>query len=120
MLRRALVAALLLASTAEAQNLALGNAVYQENCAPCHGELGPLPPRAAEDGAIPAYYSGGNYILSVPPGVISNAVVFGVPGSGMNGFGGAISNEQLGALIAYIESFRVPQNDDDSDDPDDD
>ena len=91
----------------EVREFRLGAAVYEGNCAPCHGQLynpgGPLGP---ETGAIPAFYAGGRYLLNVSPASIRAAVILGVPGSGMEPLGGAVSDEQLEALIAYIESFR--------------
>jgi mono/diheme cytochrome c family protein len=90
-----------------AQELRLGAAVYEANCAPCHGQLydpgGPLGPEA---GAIPAFYVGGRYLMSISPPNIRAAVLLGVPGTGMNGLGGELSDEQLDALIAYIEALR--------------
>jgi high-affinity iron transporter len=91
----------------ELQELRLGATVYEGNCAPCHGQLynpgGPLGPEA---GAIPAFYTGARYLLRVSPADVRAAILLGVPGTGMIGLGGDLSDEQLDALIAYIESFR--------------
>lgn len=101
------LALLLVARSASAQSFALGEAVYEENCAVCHGQLIDAPgPTDDEAGAIPAYYQGHNYLLAVPPETLRAAVLYGVPGAGMQGFGGAISDLQLESLIGYIESFR--------------
>jgi mono/diheme cytochrome c family protein len=92
---------------APAQELRLGAIVYEENCTPCHGQLyNPGGPLGAETGAIPAFYVGSRYLMSVSPQSIRAAVILGVPGSGMEPMGGALSDEQLAALIDYIESFR--------------
>lgn len=99
------------APSAQAQNpyLLLGNELYQSQCATCHGELydpgGPLGP---EMGAIPAFYVGSGYLLMATPQQLRVAILIGVPGTGMNGLGGQISNEGLEALIDYVESFRRP------------
>ena len=103
-----LTAALTSAATAQnVRELRFGAAVYETNCATCHGQLynpgGPLGP---ETGAIPAFYVGSRYLLNVSPERIRIAVILGVPGTGMIGVGGAISDDQLEALLAYIESFR--------------
>lgn len=107
--RAAPVVALLLAlaAPAAAQN-ELGNAVYQQNCAACHGELAPPQsgPVDREEGAIPAYYSGNNYLLRVSPEQMQAAILYGVPGAGMTGFGGALSSGEIEALMAYIYSFE--------------
>jgi len=101
------VAVLLLAAPAAAQELQLGAAIYQQQCAVCHGELyRPDGPLDAESGPLPAYYAGHSYLMSVPPMYIRTAVLYGVTGTNMHGIGGAMSNGELNALIAYIESFR--------------
>ena len=94
-------------SAQDLQRLQLGGAVYEASCAPCHGQLydpgGPLGP---ESGAIPAFYAGSRYLLRLSPANISAAILLGVAGTGMSGLGGELSDEQLDALIAYIEWFR--------------
>src|SRR5215470_11676423 len=101
------IAAAVPAAAQELGALRLGAMVYEINCASCHGQLynpgGPLGPEA---GAIPAFYAGGRYLVNISPANIRAAVILGVPGSGMEPLGGAVSDEQLEALIAYIESFR--------------
>ena len=98
-----------LATNVAAQELEVGAAIYQQQCAYCHGELGypggPYYPEP-EPGVNPAFYAGSFYLMRVPPIDIRAAVLYGVTGTGMTGIGGAFSNEELGALIAYIESFR--------------
>jgi mono/diheme cytochrome c family protein len=102
-----LVAVAIPVAAQELQVLRLGDAMYEANCAPCHGQVydpgGPLGPEA---GAIPAYYTGGGYLLRVSRLNLQAAILLGVPGSGMTPLGGSISDEQLDALIAYIEWFR--------------
>jgi mono/diheme cytochrome c family protein len=81
--------------------------VYAQQCAGCHGELdvasGPLD---AERDALPAYYAGHRYLRTASPQAIRAAVLFGVPGTGMVGLGGALSDEELESLLAYIASFE--------------
>jgi len=87
--------------------LQLGGAIYEAKCALCHGQLydpgGPLGP---ESGAIPAFYAGSAYLLRLSPATISTAILLGVAGTGMSGLGGQLSDQQLDALIGYIEWFR--------------
>ena len=102
-----LLAAAATARVAAAQELRLGAYVYQAECAPCHGELsypgGPIYP---EPGVNPAFFAGGSYLMQVPPATLRAAILYGVTGTHMNGIGGMLSNQDLEALIAYIESFR--------------
>jgi mono/diheme cytochrome c family protein len=95
------------AAPATAQNLELGRAVYVEDCANCHGEIeypgGPVDP---ERGAFPPYYAGNSYLLNVSPANIRAAILYGVTGTGMTGWGGDLSNEALDSLIGYIEYIR--------------
>ena len=102
-----LVAAIAWSTAAAAQYLPLGADIYQRACVSCHGEIyAPYGPISEEPGVIPAFYVGNAYLPRIPPSALSAAILLGVTGTGMNGLGGSLSNEELESLIAYIESFR--------------
>lgn len=96
-----------LAAPSLGQDLELGRAVWVQDCENCHGDISyVLAPVAPERGAFPPYYAGSAYILNVPPEYIRSAILYGVTGTGMTGWGGMLSNEALDSLINYIEYIR--------------
>jgi len=106
-----------------AQKLALGERLYSQNCAACHGESG------AGDGvfaASPADGSGGmrgqrieaatdftdHAFLGASNALLEGKIVRGGMGTGMPGWGAIFSDEELQAVLDYMWTFHFPQEDD--------
>jgi mono/diheme cytochrome c family protein len=100
-----LAAPLLIAPASAQEELRLGAEVYSYKCASCHGDLGPDGPDAGGE-VVPPFFVGPRYLYAVSPRDIRAAVLYGVPGTGMIGMGGELSDEEIEALIEYIEYYR--------------
>ena len=92
---------------AEPIDLAAGRALYETNCASCHGMTGggdgpasvgmePAPPAIGRLEAM----------LDVPPALAYNVVSVGVKGTPMPGFGDQLSVEQRWNIVSYLDALR--------------
>jgi mono/diheme cytochrome c family protein len=103
--RAALVAALVLAGAAGAEDL--GRRIYHERCTACHGEDGrgdgPVaaalqpPPRNFRD---PTFWAARNLAD------VRRAVRDGRPGTLMQAFGTVLSDAEIEAVVRYLTTFR--------------
>jgi mono/diheme cytochrome c family protein len=95
------MAAPIIQASAETDGEASGEAIYRSACAPCHEGSRPLP------------YGGLHFSLSTAirapnPQNIINVTLFGLPAadgeasSVMPGFAGALTDEEIAALLAYL------------------
>ena len=81
--------------------VATGNAIYQQNCASCHGDQStppPLPnaPRHTADG----------HTWHHQDRLLVEWILYGIPNGGtMPGFAGTLSEDDARAAIAYIKTF---------------
>lgn len=83
---------------ASAQIIALGAEVYTENCASCHGDQGQghlVEPAPALDNSEHAWHH--------PDGQIQDLIING--GSMMPSFGDKLGNEEIEAVIRYIQTW---------------
>jgi len=95
------------AGCSESKHVA-GQTIYASRCAFCHGEGGrgdgpagvtmkPPPP----DMTSPAFWQ------RRTPQTLRTVILRGVPGTAMPGYQGTLDDEQLDALIGYLEGFRT-------------
>ncbi len=116
-----LVAALWQANT-DAERLAEGKAIYNQNCAACHGENG------AGDGVFagqatsqdsstdtqidghnlktPADFTDAVNMLGASPAILQGKLVRGGMGTGMPYWGPIFTEEQIWALVDYLWTFQ--------------
>lgn len=97
--------------------VALGQVVYRENCASCHGvalegEDNWRTPRA--DGSLPAPpHDATGHTWHHPDQLLFEITKRGgrpfSPKSNMPGFGGSLSDQEIWAVLAYIKSTWPPQ-----------
>ena len=99
---------------AGAEALALGRQLYAQNCAVCHGaEAGGENPATPMGGDKPG---GGTYAPALngtghawhhPPGALFSVIRNGSPtkGSTMAGWAGRMSDTEIRAVIAYVQSL---------------
>lgn len=103
------------ADPADAAQVALGKAVYAENCASCHGanlEGQPDWRSRKADGRMPAPpHDATGHTWHHPDGTLfgitkQGVAAFAPPGyeSDMPAFGGVLTDEQIWAVLAYIKS----------------
>jgi len=104
----------------DAHQVARGQAVYAANCASCHGarlEGQPDWRTRKPDGRLPAPpHDASGHTWHHPDDVLFDIVKDGLakhapPGyeSDMPAFGGVLSDEQIWAVLAYIESTWLPE-----------
>jgi len=114
-----LVAALWQAN-ADAKRLTEGQALYQQNCAACHGENG------AGDGVFadqagnetmdisldghnlktPVDFTDATSMLGASPAILQGKIVRGGMGTGMPYWGPIFTEEQIWALVDYLWTFQ--------------
>ena len=75
-----------------------GESVYMTNCANCHGQKG--------EGGIGANLTDENWIHGGSIKDVYDTVQNGVSDAGMPAWGGMLSQEDLVAVTAYVESIR--------------
>ncbi|MGH7699926.1 MAG: FTR1 family protein, partial [Gemmatimonadales bacterium] len=87
-----------------APSLTRGRAVYGEQCAACHGELGRGDgPKAAElEGPPPANLADAHVMAGTPPLDVFRRITIGVPGTAMPEFEESLSPEERWAVTAYV------------------
>ena len=97
--------------------IALGAAVYQANCATCHGVSGAGQPnwqsRQADGALPPPPHDASGHTWHHPDAVLLDIIrrggeaVYGGPGlrSGMPAFGGQLTAEEIDAVLAYIKTL---------------
>jgi copper transport protein len=95
---------------ATAESLALGQALYQDNCLPCHG------PAGLGDGPVGRTLrpSPANLQVHMVPGVHSDAqlhiwISAGFPNSPMPAFAEALSDDEIWHVINYIRTLVPPE-----------
>jgi cytochrome c oxidase cbb3-type subunit III len=77
-----------------------GEAVYQTNCAACHG--------ARLDGGIGPALADGEWIHGGEPEQVLHTIMEGVPAKGMPGWGPILGPERVKQVAAYILSQPAP------------
>jgi mono/diheme cytochrome c family protein len=82
-----------------------GAAVYVEACARCHGRAGVPPPEMVLQLRVPDLTSG-EFHARMSDADIRVQIERGSPPKGMPGFAGALTGEQIDALVAHIRAFK--------------
>ena len=110
-----LIMLLLSACTANEQSsptdLAMGQAVYESNCASCHGPQGEGQPNwkePGEDGKLPAPpHDSTGHTWHHPDGVLLKSIAqgSGMPNSAMPVYEGQLTPDEMEATLAYIKTF---------------
>jgi mono/diheme cytochrome c family protein len=103
--RWAMVAALWQQATTPAE-LAQGQALYQQNCVACHGEQGQGDGFAAA--ASPGYepdLTDQRAAAGASPALTYAKIARGGMGTGMPNWGAVLTEDELWALAAYVQSF---------------
>ena len=73
-------------------------AVFERNCAPCHGAAGEGTPKARP--LSPAQ-------KAASPAQIEAAVRNGIPGTGMFGFGAVLTAAEIRAVTSHVQTLRT-------------
>jgi len=84
-----------------------GEEEYQSLCAQCHGKAGNADnaPAARALGVTPPDFSSEHERMRMTDGARFAAMKNGIPGTAMQAFGAAMSDDQIWRLLAYVETL---------------
>lgn len=86
-------------------NLAAGKALYEANCAACHGVVGGGGPATAGGLAPPAIGSH-EVMRDVTPALTYRIVSVGIQGTAMTGWSEKLTSDQRWDVVAYVNALR--------------
>jgi len=107
------LAHLALIPAARAQNPAEGKRLYMTYCTSCHGDTGKGDGMAGASLPVkPADHTNGAVMNKLSDTFLSSIIAKGGSGSGKSSFmpawGGALTDQQIRDIIAYIRSIATP------------
>lgn len=96
---------------AEGTPVVVGQQLFAENCASCHGDLGEGGENPARPGDIIAPISTAEYLKTRDNATLQAVIAQGQPNFGMSpfgsAFGGPLDDDQIDALLAFIRSWEA-------------
>lgn len=96
---------------AEGTPVVVGQQLFAENCASCHGDLGEGGENPARAGDIIAPISTAEYLKTRDNATLQAVIAHGQPNFGMSpfgsAFGGPLDDDQIDALVAFIRSWEA-------------
>ena len=97
-------------AAAEGTPLELGQELYVQNCASCHGDFGEGGPNPARTDDVIAPISSSEYLSTRGDATLRAIISQGQPNFGMSPFGlaygGPLDDEEIDAILAYIRSWE--------------
>jgi mono/diheme cytochrome c family protein len=97
-------------SAARGTSLEVGQELFSQNCAPCHGGLGEGGANPARPDDVIAPISSGEYLKTRDDSTLRAIIAQGQPNFGMSpfgtAFGGALDDEEIDAIVAYMRSWE--------------
>lgn len=91
--------------------LEVGQRLYSQNCAACHGEFGEGGPNPARAGDIIAPISSSEYLRTRDDPTLRAVINAGQPNFGMSPFGtaygGPLDDEDIDAIVSYVRSWEA-------------
>jgi cbb3-type cytochrome c oxidase subunit III len=91
-------------------SLAGGQPLYQQNCAPCHGQFGEGGPNPAKPGSFIVPITTSEFLNTRNDATLRAIISLGQPNSGMSPFGsangGPLDDTQIDAIVAYLRSWE--------------
>jgi mono/diheme cytochrome c family protein len=98
-------------AAAEGTSVEVGQELYSQSCAPCHGEFGEGGPNPSRAGDIIFPISTAEYLKTRDDFTIRAIIAQGQPNYGMSpfgsAFGGPLEDEDVDAVVAYIRSWEA-------------
>ncbi len=98
-------------AAAEGTSVEIGQELYSQNCALCHGEFGEGGPNPTHPGDIIFPISTAEYLKTRDDSTIRAIIAQGQPNYGMSPFGstfgGPLDDEQVDTVVAYIRSWEA-------------
>ena len=107
------IASLALSPAAQAQNATEGKKLYSTYCTSCHGDTGKGDGIAGASLPVkPADHTNGAVMNKLSDSFLINIISKGGSGAGKSSFmpswGGALTDQQIRDILAYIRSIAVP------------
>ena len=93
--------------TSQGVGVGAGEKLFASNCRGCHGKYGEGGPNPTFPGDMILPISSAEYLKTRDDATIRNVITKGQPSYGMSPFGGALSNEQIDAVVAFIRSWEA-------------
>jgi len=97
-------------STAVGPPLELGQQLFDQNCASCHGDFGEGGPNPTRQGDVIAPISSAEYLNTRDDATLRAVIAQGQPNFGMAPFGiangGPLDDEDIDAIVAFIRSWE--------------
>lgn len=91
--------------------LELGQRLYSQSCASCHGDFGEGGSNPARPGDIIAPISSEEYLKTRDDATLRSIIAQGQPNFGMSpfgsAFGGPLDDEEIDTLVAYLRSWEA-------------
>jgi mono/diheme cytochrome c family protein len=98
-------------SAAEGTSVEVGQELFGQNCAPCHGEFGEGGPNPSRAGDIIFPISTADYLKTRDDFTLRSIISQGQPNYGMSpfgsAFGGPLDDEQVDAIVAFMRSWEA-------------
>jgi mono/diheme cytochrome c family protein len=98
-------------AAAEGTSVEIGQELYSQNCATCHGEFGEGGPNPSRAGDIIFPISTEEYLKTRDDFTLRSIIAQGQPNFGMSpfgsAFGGPLDDEQVDAIVAFIRSWEA-------------
>ncbi|UCD99090.1 MAG: c-type cytochrome [Chloroflexota bacterium] len=98
-------------AAASGTSVEVGQELYVQNCAPCHGEFGEGGPNPSRAGDIIFPISTADYLKTRDDFTLRSVIAQGQPNFGMSpfgsAFGGPLEEENIDAIVAYIRSWEA-------------
>jgi len=93
--------------TSQGIGVVSGARLFASNCRGCHGKFGEGGPNPSFPGDMILPISSAEYLKTRDDATIRNVITQGQPNYGMSPFSGALSTEQIDALVAFIRSWEA-------------
>jgi mono/diheme cytochrome c family protein len=98
-------------SAAEGTSVEVGQQLYSQSCAPCHGEFGEGGPNPSREGDIIFPISTAEYLKTRDDSTIRAVIAQGQPNYGMSpfgsAFGGPLDDEEIDAVVSFIRTWEA-------------
>ena len=97
-------------AAAEGTSLDVGQQLYSQSCASCHGEFGEGGPNPSHAGDIIFPISTAEYLQTRDDSTLRSIIAQGQPNYGMSpfgsAFGGPLDDDDIDVIVAYIRSWE--------------
>ncbi len=98
-------------AAAEGTSVEVGQELYSQNCALCHGEFGEGGPNPSRAGDIIFPISTAEYLKTRDDFTLRSIIAQGQPNFGMSpfssAFGGPLDDEQIDAIVAFMRAWEA-------------